>query len=153
MRDHSDAVGGAPPVARYKTAILTVTPYFTWSRICERALSALQDELRLDAVLSRRPGKARPLAAVYDGPAPVFTADLDVILANPEIRFATTSFAEFLGISSKEDDLSPASLLHSRSNVEVGRGESRPCPAVLGDSTTCNRQRRRKKISRLFEQL
>lgn len=52
------------------------------------AISATQGKLRLDAVVSRNPDKARGLSAHYAGVAPVFTSDLAAVAANPDIHFA-----------------------------------------------------------------
>ena len=52
------------------------------------ALSALQDRLRLAAVVSRHPDRAAPLAKLYQGPAPRFTADLAAVTDDPDIAFA-----------------------------------------------------------------
>lgn len=58
------------------------------AKIHVAALSAAQDVARLKAVVSRRPERARPLAALYEGAAPDFTADLSAIAADPSIRMA-----------------------------------------------------------------
>ncbi|WP_246107287.1 Gfo/Idh/MocA family protein [Puniceibacterium confluentis] len=50
------------------------------------ALSDAGDRLRLAAVMSQRPERARHLAEHYRGPEPVFTADLTVITGNPNIQ-------------------------------------------------------------------
>ncbi|WGW03110.1 Gfo/Idh/MocA family protein [Tropicibacter oceani] len=50
------------------------------------ALSAMQDRVRLAAVVSRRPERALPLAEHYDGPAPRFTADLSEVLQAPDVQ-------------------------------------------------------------------
>ncbi|KUF09664.1 Gfo/Idh/MocA family protein [Pseudoponticoccus marisrubri] len=43
---------------------------------------------RLEAVVSRRPERAEPLAQHYDGAPPRFTADLDAVAADPAIGMA-----------------------------------------------------------------
>jgi predicted dehydrogenase len=53
-----------------------------------KALSAARDNLRLAAVVSRHPDKARHLADLYEGETPRFTSDVDAIAADPEIHFA-----------------------------------------------------------------
>jgi predicted dehydrogenase len=52
------------------------------------ALSDLQDQLRLDAVVSRRPENAHYLTGHYAGAAPLFTADLAQVTDNPDIEIA-----------------------------------------------------------------
>ena len=52
------------------------------------ALSAARDLVRLVAVVSRRPERATYLAAHYAGAAPVFTADLAEVAADPSIQMA-----------------------------------------------------------------
>ena len=53
-----------------------------------KALSALQDQLELKAVVSRSPQKARLLGALYHGAPPEFVTDLSVIAADPTIEIA-----------------------------------------------------------------
>lgn len=50
------------------------------------ALSLAQDRLDLKAIVSRRPDRARPLAAHYAGPPPVFTSDLAMVFQDPNIQ-------------------------------------------------------------------
>lgn len=52
------------------------------------ALSAMRNELRLDAVVSRRPENAKYLGDQYAGEAPLFTADLAQVTDNPDIAMA-----------------------------------------------------------------
>lgn len=52
------------------------------------ALSAAQDKMRLEAIVSRHPDRAHPLAALYAGEAPTFTSDLNAVAANPNIQVA-----------------------------------------------------------------
>ncbi|MCC1491804.1 Gfo/Idh/MocA family protein [Cognatishimia sp. F0-27] len=52
------------------------------------ALSAMGDAVRLVAIVSRNPDRARPLAGFYAGDAPVFTSDLAAVAADPEIDIA-----------------------------------------------------------------
>ncbi|SFR44208.1 Predicted dehydrogenase [Yoonia tamlensis] len=52
------------------------------------ALSAMRNELRLDAVVARRPENAAYLADHYAGDAPLFTADLAQVTDNPDIHMA-----------------------------------------------------------------
>ncbi|UWQ22446.1 Gfo/Idh/MocA family protein [Jannaschia sp. W003] len=52
------------------------------------ALSALGDRVRLRWIVARRPERAAPLAAAYDGPAPELTADLGAVAADPGVHFA-----------------------------------------------------------------
>lgn len=49
------------------------------------ALSALQNQARLKAIVSRRPERAHHLADRYEGLAPEFTADLVAVAADPSI--------------------------------------------------------------------
>lgn len=56
------------------------------THIC--ALSAARDKVRLVAVVSRSPDRARPLAALYAGDAPLFTSDLSEVVVNPDIQVA-----------------------------------------------------------------
>lgn len=52
------------------------------------ALSAIQDKVRLKAIVSRHPENALPLAVHYTGAPPTFTSDLEAIAADPDIHFA-----------------------------------------------------------------
>ena len=52
------------------------------------ALSATAGRLRLEAVVSRRPERAEPLAEHYAGPRPLFTSDLSLVTGNPDVRVA-----------------------------------------------------------------
>lgn len=52
------------------------------------AISAARNHLSLKAIVSRNTEKAAPLAALYAGAAPLFTADLAQITANPDIQMA-----------------------------------------------------------------
>jgi len=52
------------------------------------ALSELQDNVRLKAIVSRHPERAAPLAADYAGPPLTFTSDLDAVATDPDIHFA-----------------------------------------------------------------
>lgn len=52
------------------------------------ALSAAREVVRLRAVVSTRPGRARYLEAFYEGEPPVFTDSLSNIAADPAIDFA-----------------------------------------------------------------
>lgn len=52
------------------------------------ALSALQPQLCLRAVISQRPERAMHYASHYAGPAPLFTADLAQITGDPTIQMA-----------------------------------------------------------------
>ncbi|MBT0956120.1 Gfo/Idh/MocA family oxidoreductase [Alphaproteobacteria bacterium KMM 3653] len=51
-----------------------------------RALSGLRDQIGLAAVVTRRPEGAMYLAEHYAGERPVFTADLEAVLADPAVR-------------------------------------------------------------------
>ncbi len=52
------------------------------------ALSALQPQLALRAVVSQRPERAAHYASQYAGPAPLFTADLAQVTDDPTIQIA-----------------------------------------------------------------
>ncbi|SHE38304.1 Predicted dehydrogenase [Litoreibacter ascidiaceicola] len=52
------------------------------------ALSSARGKIRLEAIVSRHPDRAQPLAEFYSGDAPTFTSDLDAIAANPNIHIA-----------------------------------------------------------------
>lgn len=53
-----------------------------------RALNAMQGIADLRAIVSRNPDKARPLAELYDGPAPTFAADLTAVADDPTVEIA-----------------------------------------------------------------
>lgn len=52
------------------------------------ALSAIRPHAQLLAVASRHPDRASHLAQYYEGPAPVFTKNIDEIAQNNEVHFA-----------------------------------------------------------------
>ena len=52
------------------------------------ALSAMRDQVRLDAVVSRRPDRARYLADHFAGEAPRFTSDLEEVARDPRVQVA-----------------------------------------------------------------
>lgn len=52
------------------------------------ALSDLRDKVRLAAIVSRHPDRARSLAGLYAGQTPTFTADFSEVTANPDIGMA-----------------------------------------------------------------
>jgi predicted dehydrogenase len=59
--------------------------------IAERHVSALSASLsrvRLVAVVSRHPERARHLAQHYEGPSPLFTSDLSKIVSDPTVQVA-----------------------------------------------------------------
>lgn len=52
------------------------------------ALSAMRARIRLEAIVSQRPERAKHLLDRYAGSSPVFTNDLSIITENPEIQVA-----------------------------------------------------------------